>query len=63
MYQTDFSDNVALVVGNEGAGISENIKKHSDGVISIPMDTNVESLNVSVACSIALYETYRQRNI
>ena len=63
LYQTDFSDNVALVVGNEGAGISENIKKHSDGVISIPMDTNVESLNVSVACSIALYETYRQRNI
>ena len=63
LYKSRLTDNIVLVVGNEGTGISENIKKHSDGVISIPMSEDVESLNVSVACSIALYETYRQRNV
>lgn len=51
----------ALVVGGEGKGMRALTHKHCDSVVSIPMLGNVESLNVSVATGILLYEVVRQR--
>jgi len=50
---------VALVMGSEGAGMSRIVKESCDGVISIPMAGHVDSLNVSVATGILLYEARR----
>ena len=60
---TDYSDNVALVIGNEGKGISDLVKKSSDYIISIPMSEKQESLNASVAAGILIYEVRRQKNL
>ena len=54
---------VALVIGNEGKGVSELIKKSSDYIISIPMSEKCESLNASVAAGILIYEVRRQKNL
>ena len=56
-----YSGNVALIIGNEGKGVSDLIKKSSDYKISIPMNENVESLNASVAAGVIIYEIKRQR--
>ncbi|MGT2667305.1 23S rRNA (guanosine(2251)-2'-O)-methyltransferase RlmB [Streptococcus rifensis] len=53
---------VALVIGNEGKGISANIKKQVDEMITIPMSGHVQSLNASVAAAVLMYEVYRNRN-
>lgn len=53
--KVDYSNKVALVIGNEGSGVSRLIKESSDCLISIPMNKNVESLNASVAASILIY--------
>lgn len=53
--KVDYSDKVALVIGNEGSGVSRLVKENSDCLISIPMNKNVESLNASVAASILIY--------
>lgn len=47
--------NYAIIIGNEGKGISDEISKISDEIISIPMQNNVESLNASVSASILMY--------
>lgn len=47
--------NYAIVIGNEGNGISDNILKVSDKVVSIPMENNVESLNAGVSASLLMY--------
>lgn len=60
---TDYSGNVALVIGNEGKGISDLVKKSSDYIISIPMSEKQESLNASVAAGILIYEVRRQKNL
>jgi 23S rRNA (guanosine2251-2'-O)-methyltransferase len=52
---------VALVVGNEGKGISRLVREHCDLLVRIPMRGHVGSLNAAVAGSIALYEIWRQR--
>lgn len=51
----DYSDKRALVIGNEGSGVSRLVKETSDVLVRIPMSENVESLNASVAASILLY--------
>ncbi len=61
-YQQNLSGPLALVVGNEGAGISRLVKENCDFTVSMPMVGNVTSLNASVAGGILLYEVYRQRN-
>ncbi len=62
MYDFDFKDGAALVIGNEGKGVSELVKKNSDAVVSIPMrESDVDSLNGSVAASVLMYEVLRQR--
>lgn len=51
----DYSTKRALVIGNEGSGVSKLVKEESDVLVSIPMNKNVESLNASVAASILIY--------
>lgn len=60
-FNTDLTGDIAVVVGNEGRGVSELIRKNSDYVISIPMLGKIDSLNASVASSIVMFEVLRQR--
>jgi 23S rRNA (guanosine2251-2'-O)-methyltransferase len=53
---------VALVIGNEGKGMSRLVKEKCDWTVSLPMCGKVSSLNASVACSLLLYEVYRKRH-
>ncbi len=59
--KTNLTGSVALVVGNEGNGISQLTRKVCDGVVSLKLNGKVNSLNASVACGIAVYEVVRQR--
>jgi 23S rRNA (guanosine2251-2'-O)-methyltransferase len=61
IYQTDFTGNVALVMGSEGEGMRRLTREHCDGLVKIPMPGEMESLNVSVATGVALFEVVRQR--
>lgn len=57
----DYSGPVALVIGNEGHGVSRLVKEKSDFVVTLPMAGQISSLNASVACGILCYEVARQR--
>lgn len=59
--QADLTGPLALVVGNEGKGISRLVREHCDLLIKLPMHGHINSLNAAVAGSIALYEALRQR--
>ena len=61
LYQQDFKSPVAIVMGNEGQGLRRLTKEKCDGIFNIPMLGSVESLNVSVATAVCLYEAVRQR--
>ncbi len=61
LYNLDASRKLAIVFGSEGAGVREIIRKTADFVVSIPMRGRVESLNVSVAAAVALFEIARRR--
>lgn len=61
IYQTDFTGNVAIVMGGEGEGMRRLTREHCDGLVKIPMPGEMESLNVSVATGVALFEVVRQR--
>ena len=61
IYNVNLTGPIAIVVGSEGKGIRSLIKKNCDQIVSIPMSGNIESLNVSVATGIALFEIKRQR--
>lgn len=58
-----YDDNVALVIGNEGKGVSDLVKKSSDYIVSIPINKKIDSLNASVAAGIIIYEVVRQRSL
>lgn len=60
-YEEDLTENVALIIGNEGNGISTELMERADMKIKIPMAGAIESLNAAVAASILMYETVRQR--
>lgn len=61
--QEDFKNlDIALVIGNEGKGLAQNIKSECDFLVSIPQSGKVSSLNASVAAGILVYEIIRQRN-
>ncbi len=53
---------IALVIGNEGKGLAQNIKSECDFLVSIPQSGKVSSLNASVAAGVLMYEIIRQRN-
>ncbi len=57
----DFKGRVAVVLGSEGKGISSLVKKSCDTLISIPTSGNIDSLNVSVAAGIIMYEVRKQQ--
>ena len=61
-YRTiDYKGKTAIVIGNEGAGISEVVRKNSDFIASIPMLGTVNSLNASVAAGIVIFEAIKAR--
>ena len=61
LYQQDLVEPVAVVFGNEQRGASADASALADGTVFIPMMGMVESLNISVACAVTLYEAMRQR--
>lgn len=61
IYQLDFTQPTALLFGNEHSGLSALALERIDGNFVIPQAGMAESLNVSVACGVTLYEAYRQR--
>ena len=61
IYDVDFKKPVAIIMGSEQRGINKSVKSISDEVVRLPMYGKIESLNVSVACGIFLYEVVRQR--
>ncbi|MFN3377434.1 MAG: 23S rRNA (guanosine(2251)-2'-O)-methyltransferase RlmB [Burkholderiaceae bacterium] len=63
LYQADLRGPVALVLGAEGSGMRQLTRKTCDELVRIPMQGAVESLNVSVASGVCLYETLRQRGL
>lgn len=60
-YSFDFRSPVALVVGSEGKGLRPRVASHCDALVSLPQRGKVQSLNLSVAAGIVLYEVVRQR--
>ena len=63
LYATDLTGPLALVMGSEGSGLRHLTSELCDYLISIPMAGQVESLNVSVATGVCLYEINRQRSV
>ena len=61
MYKADLTGPAALVIGNEGDGMSPLVRKNCDVTVHIPMRGRISSLNASAAASILLYEAVRQR--
>ncbi len=62
LYDVDLTAKVALVFGNEHRGVSDEAADRADGILQIPMVGMIQSLNVSVACAVCLYEAFRQRS-
>ncbi len=61
MYDESFDGKVAFLIGNEGAGLSDEISAAADKLLRIPMEGKVESLNVGVSAAVVCYEVMRQR--
>ena len=62
LYEHEFSGGVAIVIGNEGKGISHLVKERCDFMVKIPMLGKISSLNASVAGALMIYEVVRSRN-
>ncbi len=61
LYDLDLTKKIALVFGNEHRGVSDEAAELADGNFQIPMHGMIQSLNVSVACAVCLFEALRQR--
>ena len=62
-YECDYNLPTAIIMGSEGEGIKPNLKKDIDEMIRIPMNEQIESLNVSNACSVILFEARKKSNV
>lgn len=62
IYSQNLTGALGLVIGSEGDGIGQLIRKKCDGVLTMPMRGNINSLNASVACGVAVFEAVRQRS-
>ena len=62
LWDVDLRDGVALVFGAEGKGVRPLVRRACDGTVAIPLAAGIESLNVSVAAAVALFEARRQRD-
>ena len=60
-YNQDLTGPIGIVIGNEGKGISDKVKKNCDFLVKIPMRGKVTSLNASVSTGIIIYEALKQR--
>ena len=60
-YNQDLTGPLAIVIGNEGKGIGEKVKKNCDFLVKIPMKGKIQSLNASVSTGIVVYEAVKQR--
>ena len=63
LHQLDLTKSIALVFGNEHSGVSDEIRQLADGNFVIPQAGIIQSLNISVACAVTLYEAYRQKKL
>lgn len=61
-FEQDFKEPIAIVIGNEGKGMSQLVKKNCDFLVKIPMKGKIQSLNASVSTGIVVYEVLKQRN-
>ena len=62
LYQADLKGPCAIVIGNEGAGMSRLVRERCDVLVRIPLKGNISSLNASAAAAVLLYEAVRQRS-
>jgi len=62
-WEVDWCEPIALLVGNEGAGLPEEIERSADARIRIPMATGIDSLNAAAAAAVLFYEAARQRKL
>ena len=60
-WDCDFKRDTAIIIGNEGGGISEEMKEASDLRVRIPMEGTIESLNAAIAAAVVVYEVLRQQ--
>jgi 23S rRNA (guanosine2251-2'-O)-methyltransferase len=60
-YETNLTGPLAIVIGNEGQGLSRLVRERCDFILSLPMVGQINSLNASVAAGVILYEVVRQR--
>lgn len=63
LYRADLTGGVAIVMGNEGKGLRHLVKQSCDHLVHIPMTGSIQSLNVSVATGVTLFEAVRQRSL
>ncbi|HXL58790.1 MAG TPA: RNA methyltransferase [Chitinophagaceae bacterium] len=63
LYDIDFTHSVALIFGNEHEGVSEEMISRADANFIIPQVGIIQSLNISVACAVSIYEAFRQKKI
>ncbi len=63
LYDMSLTDRIALVFGNEHSGVSDEIRDMADGNFIIPQVGIIQSLNISVACAVTLYEAHRQKTL
>ena len=62
-YNQDLKGAIGIVIGNEGKGISEKVKKNCDFLVKIPMKGKIESLNAAVSAGVVIYEVVKQKNL
>ena len=63
LYEVDFTQKTALIFGNEHSGVSDELLHLCDGNFLIPQMGIIQSLNISVACAISIYEAFRQKRL